>query len=49
MPEEKKSVSFRFPFEFTELLARLKQETKFSYTTIIILAVQDWAKRKGIK
>lgn len=49
MPEVKKSVSFRFPAEFIELLARLKEQTRFSHTTIIILAVQDWAKRKGIK
>lgn len=49
MPEEKKSVSFRFPPAFIELLARLKDQTNLSYTTIIRLAVEDWARRKGIK
>ncbi len=49
MPEEKKPVSFRFPVEFVELLTRLKDHTKFSYTTIIVLAVREWAKKQGVK
>lgn len=50
MPEEKKkAVSFRFPPEFVELLARLKAQTKLSHTMIIRLAVEDWAKKRRIK
>jgi hypothetical protein len=49
MAEEKKAVSFRFPPEFTALLARIKAQEKLSYTTIIRLAVEEWAKRRGIK
>lgn len=47
MPDNKKPVSFRFPAEFVELLAQLKTQTKFSHTTIIMLAVQEWAQKQN--
>lgn len=46
---EKRPVSFRLDPDFMELLGRLKGQTGYSFTTIIMLAVREWAKRQGVK
>lgn len=49
MPEERRSVSFRFPAEFMRLLAALKAKTGLSHTALIIMAVRELARKEGVE
>lgn len=48
MRTQRLPVSFRFPIEFIQLLDDLKAKTGLSLTSIIIVAVREYAKKEGV-
>lgn len=49
MPEEKKSVSYRFDPEVLRLIEDLKAKMHLSATAVIITALRELAKKEGVE
>lgn len=49
MPEDKKSVSYRFDAEVLRLIDALKAKMHLSGTAVIITALRELAKKEGVE
>lgn len=49
MPDEKKSVSFRFDPEILRVLDALKAKMHLTATAVIITALRELAKKEGVE